>query len=55
MEKEEACFARATRVWLAVINSGEPVRSSKRIARASGLGTCQSNSCSSWGYERLQI
>ena len=36
---EEACFARATRVWLAVnhntsITSGELVRCSKRIARA---------------------
>ena len=57
--KQEACFARATQVWLAVshstsVTSGEWIRCSKRIARASGLGRCQSNLCHSWGYERLQ-
>ena len=50
--KEEACFARATRVWLAVnnntsITSGEKVRCSKRNARTSELGSCQSNECCS--------
>ena len=57
--KQEACFARATRMWLAVnqitsITSGERVRCSKRIARASELGNCQSNVCNSCGYERVQ-
>ena len=46
-KKEEACFARATQVWLAVnhntgVTSGERIRCSKRIARASELGSCQS-------------
>ena len=46
--KQEACFARATQVWLAVnhktsVTFGELIRSSKRIARASELGSCQSN------------
>ena len=50
--KQGACFARATRVWLAVKNntsvtSGEKVRCSKRIARTSELGRCQSNVCNS--------
>ena len=36
------------------VTSGEWVRCSKRIARASELGSCQSNLCNSWGYERLQ-
>ena len=50
--KQEACFAHATQVWLAVnhntsITSGERVRCSKRIARASKLGSCQSNVCNS--------
>ena len=45
--KEEASFARATQVWLAVnhnisIDSGEWVRCSKRIAWASELGSRQS-------------
>ena len=43
----EARFARATRVWLAVnhntsVTSGEWIRCSKHIARASDLGSCQS-------------
>ena len=57
--KQEPCFACATRVWLAVnhntsITSGEWVRCSKRITRASKLGSCQSDVCNSWGYEWLQ-
>ena len=44
----EKCFARATQVWLTVnhntsVTSGERIRCSKRIARASELGSCQSN------------
>ena len=50
--KQEACFAYATQVWLAVnrntsITSGECFRCSKRIAGASELGNCQSNVCNS--------
>ena len=46
--KQEACFAHATQVWLAVnhntsITSGEGVLCSKHIAQASELGSCQSN------------
>ena len=57
--KHEACFAPATRVWLAVnhntsVTSGEWARCSKRVARASELGSCKSNLCNLWGYERLQ-
>ena len=57
--KQKACFARATRVWLAVnhsicVTSGKWVRCSKRIAWASEFGSSQSNLCNSWGYERLQ-
>ena len=57
--KQEACFAHATQVWLAVnhntsVTSGELIRCLKRIARASELGSCQSNLCHSWGYEWLQ-
>ena len=57
--KHEACFARATHVWLAVdhntsVTSGEWIRCSKCIARASELGSCQSKLWHSWGYERLQ-
>ena len=42
-------------MWLAVnhntsITSGEWVRCSKRIARASERGSCQSNLCNWWGY-----
>ena len=45
---KEACFAHATQVWLAVnhntsVTSGECIRCSKRIARYSELGSCQSN------------
>ena len=48
--KHEACFERATQVWLAVdhntsVTSGEMIQCSKRIARASELGSCQSNLC----------
>ena len=57
--KQKACFARATRVWLAVnhntsVTPSEWVRCSKRIPRASELGSCQSNLCHSWSYARLQ-
>ena len=55
--EQEACFAHATRGWLAVnhntsVTSGEWV--SKCISQASELGSCQSNLCHSWGYEQLQ-
>ena len=48
---EHPCFARTTRMWLAVnhntsITSGERVRCLKSIARASELDSCQSNLCS---------
>ena len=48
--KQEAHFASATQVWLAVnlntsATSGELIRCSKRIALASELGSCQSNLC----------
>ena len=48
MDTEEACFARATHVWLAVnhntsVTSGELIQCLKRIAWASELGSCQSN------------
>ena len=36
------------------VTSGEWVRSLKPIAWASEHGSCQSNSCNSWGYEQLQ-
>ena len=57
--KQEACFACAYQVLFAVIHntsvtSGEWVQCLKRIARESKLGSCQSNLCHSWGYERLQ-
>ena len=50
--EQPACFARATRVWLAInhntiVTSGEGNRCSKCIAQASELGTCQSNLCNS--------
>ena len=46
--KQEACFTRATQVWLAVnhntsVTSGQLIRCSKQIARASELGSCQLN------------
>ena len=46
--KQEACFACATHVWLAVnhntsVTSGELIQCLKRIAWASELGSCQSN------------
>ena len=46
--KQEACFAHATHVWLAVnhntsVTSGELIQCLKRIAWASELGSCQSN------------
>ena len=46
--KQEACFACVTPVWLAVnhntnVFSGELFRCSKRIARASEIGSFQSN------------
>ena len=52
MGKQEACFARETRLWLAAnhntsVTSGECVRCSKRTARAGELGRCQSNMCNS--------
>ena len=45
--KQEACFARATEVWLVVnhntsVSSGERIRSLKRYTRTSELGSCQS-------------
>ena len=57
--KQEVCFARATRLWLAVNHntsgiSGEWIWCPKRIAQASERGSCQSSLCYSWGYERLQ-
>ena len=50
--RHDACFAYATQLRLAVkhntsITSGACVRCSKRIARASELGSCQSNVCTS--------
>ena len=57
--KQEACLARATKVRLAVnhsisITSGELVRCSKRIARASELGSLKQILCISRAYERLK-
>ena len=57
--KQEACFARATQALLEFnhrtsVTSGEWIRCSMSIARASELGSCQSNLCHSWGYERLK-
>ena len=54
--KHEACFARATQVWLAVshntsVTSGEWIWCSKCIGWASELGSYQSNLCHAWGYE----
>ena len=50
--KQDTCFAPATQVWLALdhntgITSGELVLCSKRFARASELGSYQSNLCKS--------
>ena len=57
--KQDSSLTRATQVWLAVnhntsVTSGELIRCSKRVARASELDSCQSNVCLSRGYERLQ-
>ena len=57
--EQEACFARETRVWLAVnhntsVHSGKWIRCSKCMPRASELTSCQSNLSHAWGYERLQ-
>ena len=57
--KQEACFARTAQVWLSFnlntrVTSGVWMRRSNRIARASELGSCHSNLCHFWGYERLQ-
>ena len=46
--KQETCFTHATPVWLAVnhntsVTSSEWTQCSKRIARATELGSCQSN------------
>ena len=59
MEQEKACFACVAQVRLAVnhntsVTSGELIRCLKLIARASGLCSCQSNLCHSWGYEQLR-
>ena len=48
--KQEACFACATQVWLAVnhnnsVTSGICIPCLKHIERASKLGSCQSNLC----------
>ena len=43
--KLEACFARATVNHNTSVTSGELIRCSKRVARASKLGSCQSNFC----------
>ena len=45
--KQEACFARAIQVWLAVnhntsVTFGEYIRCLERIAWAAELGSCQS-------------
>ena len=54
--KQEACFAYATQVLLAVnsVTSRECIRCSKIIARANKLASCQSNVYLSYGYERVQ-
>ena len=57
--KQEACFARATRVWFAgnhntSITSCEWIQCSKCLVHATELGSCQSNMCNSWDYEGLQ-
>ena len=54
-----ACFPRATQMRLAVnhntsITSFEWIQCWKRIARASEIGSCQSNLGNSWGYELLR-
>ena len=59
MEQTRCLFCMRTQVWLAVnhnisVTSGEWIWCSKRIERASGLGSSQSKLCHSWGYERLQ-
>ena len=59
MSQQEACFARASQVWLAVnhktcVTSVELIRCSKRIAWSSELGSCQSHLCLSRGYEQLR-
>ena len=56
---QEACFGRATRVWLAVnhntsVTSGKWAHCWKHITWACELGSCQTNACNSWGYEQLQ-
>ena len=50
--KQEARFARTTQVWHAgnhniSVTSGVWIQCSKRVARASELGSSQSNSCNS--------
>ena len=50
--KQEACFACATQVWLAVNHKTCVI--SMCSAGASELGICQSNLCHSLSYERLQ-
>ena len=55
--KQEAWFACATQVCNnhnTSITSCEWLRCSESIGRESELGSCQSNLCKSWGYERLQ-
>ena len=56
--KQETCLARENQVWL-VVNLNTSVTSgsqcSKRIAKASEFGSCQSYSCISRSYEQLQI
>ena len=52
MEQTRGFFANATQVWLTVNNntsvtSGKRNGCLKRIARASALGSCQSNFCHS--------
>ena len=59
MEQTRGLFSRATQVWLAVnhntsVTSGERIRCSKRIARASEFCSCQSILCHSSGFARLQ-
>ena len=51
--KQKACFARATRVWLAVnhntsVTAFEWIRCLRRITAVNQI------LCRSWGYERLQ-
>ena len=52
--KQDACFATVIHVWLAINHFWRMNSMFEAYCTGKWAGSCQSNICHSWGYERLK-